>query len=156
MTLEQLRLHLEDYLKLRGSLGLQTPPVRYNLRGLTDYLEGKEFEWPIRTQTILDWIDAASADCGLYGQKMRLVHARCFLKHLQASVPDTECARHELIAESPATQTPTLLQRGDCQTSASDFSAMETRLIVASDAVFDHRLACQHRASRWRRGRSHG
>ena len=35
MTLEQLRLHLEDYLKLRGSLGLQTPPVRYNLRGLT-------------------------------------------------------------------------------------------------------------------------
>ena len=103
MTLEQLRLHIEDYLKLRGSLGLQTPPVRYNLRGLTDYLEGKEFEWPIRTQTILDWIDAASADCGLYGQKMRLVHARCFLKHLQASVPDTEVPGTSLL---PSPQRP--------------------------------------------------
>jgi integrase len=81
---------VEAYLKLRRSLGFHTPPIAYNLRELLDYVEAKGFSWPIHTQTILDWIGAAMAHCGLPGQRMRLIHARGFLKYLKASVPDTE------------------------------------------------------------------
>ena len=90
MNLAQLRVHVEAYLELRRSLGFQTQFETYNLRELLRYIEVQGFSWPIRTQTILDWISTASAHCGLPGQRMRLVHARCFLKHLKASVPDTE------------------------------------------------------------------
>lgn len=83
-----LRSHVEAYLKLRRSLGLGTPPVAHNLRELLEYVESKGFSWPIHTQTILDWV--AAAHCGLPGQRLRLIHARCFLKYLKASVPDTE------------------------------------------------------------------
>jgi hypothetical protein len=68
----------------------QTAPEAYNLRELSDYVEAQGFSWPVRMQTILDWISAAALHCGLPGQKMRLIHARCFLRHLKASVPDTE------------------------------------------------------------------
>ena len=61
-------------------LGFQTEYESYNLRELSHYIEAKGFSWPIRTQTILDWIGAASLRCGLPGQRMRLTHARCFLK----------------------------------------------------------------------------
>ena len=81
---------MEAYLKLRRSLGFYTPPVAHNLRELLDHLEAEGFSWPIHTQTILDWIGAATAHCGLPGQRMRLIHARCFLKYLKASVPETE------------------------------------------------------------------
>ena len=86
----QLRVHIEAYLNLRSSLGFRTEYESYNLRELADYVEAKGFSWPIRTQTILEWISAASLPCGLPGQRMRLTQARCFLKHLKASVPDTE------------------------------------------------------------------
>jgi integrase/recombinase XerD len=90
MTPAALRLHVEAYLKLRRSLGFHTRPVAHNLRELVEYVETQGFSWPIHAQTILDWISAAAAHCGLPGQRMRLIHARCFLKYLKASVPDTE------------------------------------------------------------------
>lgn len=88
MTLAILRSHVEAYLRLRRSLGFHTPPITHNLRELLEYVEAKGFSWPIHTQTILDWVGAAH--CGLPGQRMRLIHARCFLKYLKASVADTE------------------------------------------------------------------
>jgi integrase len=88
MTLPVLRLHVDAYLKLRRSLGFHTPPIAHNLRELLDYAEAQGFAWPIHAQTILDWIGASR--CGLPGQRLRLIHARCFLKYLKASVPDTE------------------------------------------------------------------
>ena len=101
MNPAQLRVHVEAYLTLRRSLGFRTEFETYNLRGLLDYVEARGFSWPIRTQTILDWISAASAHCGLPGQRMRLVHARCFLKHLKASVPDTEVPGPGLLPRQP-------------------------------------------------------
>jgi len=90
MSPASLRLHVEAYLKLRRSLGFHTPPIAHNLWELLEYVEAQGFSWPIHTQTILDWIDAASDHCGIPGQRMRLIHARCFLKYLKASVPETE------------------------------------------------------------------
>jgi integrase/recombinase XerD len=90
MTPAVLRWHVEAYLKLRRSLGFHTPPVAHNLQELLEYVEAQGFSWPIHAQTIVDWIGAAAAHCGLPGQRMRLIHARCFLKYLKASVPDTE------------------------------------------------------------------
>jgi len=101
MNPAQLRVHIEAYLDLRSSLGFQTEYESYNLRELSGYVEAKGFSWPIRTQTILDWIGAASLRCGLPGQRMRLTHARCFLKHLRASVPDTEVPGPGLLPHQP-------------------------------------------------------
>jgi hypothetical protein len=55
-----------------------TPPIAHNLRELLDYVEAHGFSWPIHAQTIIDWVGAAAAHCGLPGQRMRLIHARCF------------------------------------------------------------------------------
>jgi integrase/recombinase XerD len=101
MNPAQLRVHVEAYLTLRSSFGFRTDFETYNLRGLLDYVEARGFSWPIRTQTILDWISASSTRCGLPGQRMRLVHARCFLKHLKASVPDTEVPGPGLLPRQP-------------------------------------------------------
>src|SRR5258708_17564026 len=97
----QFRVHIEAYLDLRSSLGFQTEFESYNLRELSDYVEAKGFSWPIRTQTILDWIGAASLHCGLPGQRMRLTQARCFLRHLKAGVPETEVPGPGLLPRQP-------------------------------------------------------
>ena len=77
MTPESLRSHINGYLELRRSLGFQTTPViARDLHKLLDYVVAKGFSWPIRTQTILDWISAVSPDCGLGGQRLRLINAR--------------------------------------------------------------------------------
>lgn len=104
MNPAQLRMHAEAYLKLRRSLGFQTQFETYNLRELLDYVGGQGFSWPIRTQTILDWISAASVHCGLPGQRMRLIHARCFLRHLKASVSETEVPGPGLLPRQPHPQ----------------------------------------------------
>ena len=82
MNTAELRVHIDAYLNLRGSLGLQTEITGYYLRELSNYVEAQGFSWPIRTQTILEWISAASPHCGLSAQRTRLTQARCFLKHL--------------------------------------------------------------------------
>ena len=87
MNPAQLRVHIEAYLNLRSSLGFQTEYESYNLRELSDYVEAKGFSWPIRTQTILDWIGAASLHCGLPGQRMRLTQARCFSETPRGQCP---------------------------------------------------------------------
>lgn len=135
MTAATLRSHVEAYLKLRRSLGFYTPPVAHNLRELLDHLEAEGFSWPIHTQTILDWIGAATAHCGLPGQRMRLIHARCFLEYLKAGVPDTEVPGPVLV---PCPTRPP---------SAGHLRAMGIRFVGATDALRDHRLACQYRAS---------
>ncbi len=102
MTPESLRLHINGYLELRRSLGFQTTPViARDLHKLLDYVVTKGFSWPIRTQTILDWIKAVSPDCGLGGQRLRLINARCFLKHLKASAPETEVPGPGLLPRQP-------------------------------------------------------
>ena len=60
MNSAQFRVHIEAYLNLRSSLRFQTEYETYNLRELANYVEAKGFSWPIRTQTILDWIGAAA------------------------------------------------------------------------------------------------
>ena len=101
MTAESLRIHIDAYLELRRSLGFCTRSQAHNLRELLDYVVAQGFSWPIRTQTILDWISAASVRCGLPGQRMRLIHARCFLKNLKASAPDTEVPGPGLLPHQP-------------------------------------------------------
>ena len=101
MNPAQFRVHIEAYLNLRSSLGFQTEYESYNLRELANYVEAKGFSWPIRTQTILDWIGAAALHCGLPGQRMRLTQARCFLRYLKASVPETEVPGPGLLPHQP-------------------------------------------------------
>ena len=102
MTPDSLRPHIDSYLELRRSLGFRTPVQAHHLRELLDRAIAQGFAWPIRTQTILDWVSAAGSDsCGLPGQRMRLINARCFLKHLKASDPDTEVPGPGLLPRPP-------------------------------------------------------
>jgi integrase/recombinase XerD len=97
MKPDQLQLHMDAYVELRRSLGFQaTRVVAHDLRELLDYVIAQGFSWPIRTQTILDWINSVPA-----GQRLSLINARCFLKHLKASAPDTEVPGPGLLPGQP-------------------------------------------------------
>lgn len=101
MTPENLRLHIDSYVELRRSLGFRaTRVVAHDLSELLDYAIAQGFSWPIRTQTILDWINTASADHP-GGQRLRLINARCFLKHLKASAPEAEIPGPGLLPRQP-------------------------------------------------------
>jgi hypothetical protein len=137
MTPESLRLHIDAYLELRRSLGFHTPPQAHHLRELLDYVLAQGFSWPLRTQTILDWISAAAVGCGLPGQRMRRINARCFLKHLKASAPDTEVPGPGLLPRQPRPQPSFVLRRGDRYAPASHLPVMGTRFVVATDSLLD-------------------
>ena len=47
MNTAELRLHIDAYLNLRGSLGWQTEITGYYLRELSNYVEARGFSWPI-------------------------------------------------------------------------------------------------------------
>jgi integrase/recombinase XerD len=97
MKPDQLQLHMDAYVELRRSLGFQaTRVVAHDLHELLDYVIAQGFSWPIRTQTILGWINSVPA-----GQRLRLINARCFLKHLKASAPDTEVPGPGLLPGQP-------------------------------------------------------
>ena len=113
MTPESLRLHIDAYVELRHALGFHTPPQAHHLRELLDDVIEPGFSWPIRTQTILDWISGASAGCGLPGQRMRLINARCFLKHLKASAPRHRNSGTRLVAAPTTPKASCVLRRGD-------------------------------------------
>jgi hypothetical protein len=151
MNTAEFRVHIDAYLNLRGSLGLQTEITGYYLRELSNYVEAQGFSWPIRTQTILEWISAASPHCGLSGQRTRLTQARCFLKHLKASVPDTGP-----IAAPATPEAPLVLGRRNHRAPAGHAPVVGTRLVIATDSLLDYRIARQHWAPRRRSNRSNG
>jgi hypothetical protein len=70
----------------------------------------------------IGWISAASLHCGLPGQRMRLIHARYFLRHFKASVPETEVPGSGLLPHLPrpkprmySAEEISKLQQGTCQ-----------------------------------------
>ena len=89
MTRTDIQCRLEAHLALRQSLGFVTCYPTYALKDLLEYVQAKDLSWPIRPQTVLDWI-AAAPHCGPAGQRARMIRARGFLKHLKASFPETE------------------------------------------------------------------
>ena len=123
MNPAQFRVHIEAYLNLRSSLGFQTEFDSDNLRELSDYVESEGFSWPIRTQTILDW------------------QARCFLRHLKASVPETEVPGPGLLPRQPRPK-PRLYSNEEIiklqQATSQLFSTMETRFAIAADSLLHH------------------
>jgi len=85
---------------LRRSLGFVVCYEAYALKQLRQYTQAEGLSWPMRSQTVLDWI-AAAMHCGPAGQRARLIHARGFLRHLKAGflggaqsyppIPAAEC-----------------------------------------------------------------
>ena len=139
MSPDQLRLHIDAYLELRRSLGFHIAAQTQNLRELVDYVIGRGFSWPIRTQTILDWIATVSVRCGPPGQRMRLIHARCFLKHLKASVPDTEVPGPGLLPSQPRPKPRLYSPEEIAKLQQAHRSAVGTRFVVAINPLFHHR-----------------
>ena len=156
MNTAELRVHIDAYLNLRGSLGWQTEITGYYLRELSNYVEARGFSWPIRTQTILEWISAASPHCGLPGQRTRLTQARCFLKHLKASVPDTEVPGPGLLPHQPRPKPRWYSAEEITELQQATLRLWEPGLVIATDSLLDHRIARQHWAPRRRSDRSNG
>jgi len=100
MTDNDIQCRLEVYLELRRSLGFVVCYEAYALKELLQYIQAKGLSWPIRCQTVLDWI-AAAIHCGPAGQRARLIHARGFLRHLKASFPETEVPPSGILAWLP-------------------------------------------------------
>jgi len=154
MNPAQFRVHIEAYLNLRSSLGFQTEYESYNLRALSDYVEAKGFSWPIRTQTILDWIGAAALHCGLPGQRMRLTQARCFLRYLKASVPETEVPGPGLLPHQPRPKPRLYSNQEITKLQQATSPLWKPGSLSQRDSLLDHWSARQHGAPCRRSDRS--
>src|ERR1035437_2833720 len=89
MTASDIQCRLAGSPAFRRSLGFVVCYEAYALKELLRYIQAKGLSWPIRSQTVLDWI-AAAIHCGPAGRRARLIHARGFLRHLKASFPEAE------------------------------------------------------------------
>jgi integrase/recombinase XerD len=98
MMLTELRLHIDSYIELRHSLGFK---IRYEepvLRAFAKELEEQGHRGPIRAHTVVNWaINFCPRKAGPAGQRLRLVHLRCFLRYLKASFPETEIPASHLL-----------------------------------------------------------
>lgn len=97
MTVLQSRL--EDYLRLRQSLGFKDAVTRHVLQDFVNHIEAKAQQGPIRAETALDWAREASSRCYRSGAAPRLRVVRGFLEHLKAFEPDTQVPPPGLVAE---------------------------------------------------------
>jgi len=93
-----LHTRLDAYLALREALGFSMRACRKSLQNFVAYLENHNNGTPIRAQLAVDWACSTSATCGVSGQAARLGLTRGFLRHLKASLPETEIPDKNLLA----------------------------------------------------------
>jgi integrase/recombinase XerD len=94
-----LQSRLEDYLRLRQSLGFKDAVTRHVLQDFVNHVEDKAQQGPIRAETAVDWAREASSRCYRSGAAPRLRVVRGFLEHLKAFEPDTQVPPQGLVAE---------------------------------------------------------
>jgi len=90
MTSEELKNLLDVYLTVRSAIGRKDNALRILLKDFVAYLISNEMHHPILARNAVDWACISSATRGESGRSSRLSAARGFLKHLQASEPNTE------------------------------------------------------------------
>jgi integrase/recombinase XerD len=97
MSTAELQERLDRYLALRRALGFAMLAEERLLRDFLRFCQSQTPDTVIRAQTALEWACSTAAHCGPGGQARRLSVARGFLRHLQASVPQTEIPSAHLI-----------------------------------------------------------
>lgn len=58
-----LQSRLEDYLRLRQSLGFKDADTRHVLQDFVEHIEAKAPKAPIRAETAVDWARETSSRC---------------------------------------------------------------------------------------------
>jgi integrase/recombinase XerD len=99
VTTDALKSRLENYLRLRQSLGYKSSVHQHVLQDFVGYLETQKHPGPIRAETAVDWARQASTRCYRTGSAIRLRIIRGFLIHLKAFEPETEVPPPGLVAE---------------------------------------------------------
>jgi integrase len=98
MSVPNLQTKLHAYLMLRESLGYKSTKTNKPLENFVQYLNQNASGHPIRAQYAVDWACGDKGTRGVSRQRALLSLARCFLRHLKVSVPDTEVPGTHLLA----------------------------------------------------------
>ena len=98
MTKVFLQAKLEEYLSLRSALRKPVGERELLLRDFVGYLQEQSDDEKTYAQTAVDWACMYASTHSVTTQHLRLSLARCFLRHLKASVPEIEIPDTRLIA----------------------------------------------------------
>jgi integrase/recombinase XerD len=105
VTIPDLQFHIESYIEVRRSLGFNTRHQASMLRAFARHLTAERHRGPIRARMVVDWaVTGAPRNAGPPGQRLRLIHLRCFLRYLKATFPDTEVPVSGVLASVPRTK----------------------------------------------------
>ena len=98
MTNSNLQVKLEEYLSLRIALGIPLREREPLLRDFVSFLANELARGRSYAQAAIDWICLHSSVHSIATQHFRMSLARCFLRHLKASLPEVEIPDMKLLA----------------------------------------------------------
>ena len=156
MNTAELRVHIDAYLNLRGSLGFADGDHRILLAGTVE----------LRGSTGVLLADPHTGDLGMDQCRFASLWSSwtenapdpsaLFSETSQSQRPRYRGAWTGPIAAPATPEAPFVFERGDHQAPVSHVSIMETRFAIAKDSLLDHWSARQHGAPRRRSDRSNG
>jgi integrase/recombinase XerD len=90
MTDSFLQEKLNEYVSLRIALGIPLGERELRLRDFVGYLQEQSSSAEMYAQIAIDWACAHKTSHSITTQHLRLSLARCFLRHVKASLPEIE------------------------------------------------------------------
>jgi integrase len=100
MTDSFLQEKHKEYLALRIALGIPLGERELTLKHFVGYLEEKSSDGKTYAKAAVDWACLHAPIHTVATQRLRLSLARCFLRHLKATLPEIEIPDMRLIARS--------------------------------------------------------
>ena len=97
MTDSFLQAKLQEYLSLRIALGIPLGERELPLRDFVSYLQ-KQSGYGTYARAAVDWACMRAATHSVTTQHLRLSLARCFLRHIKATLPEIEIPDLRMIA----------------------------------------------------------
>lgn len=98
MTMSFLKSKMKEYTLLRNSLGIPLGERGLWLRNYVDYLEDNHLKSPLTAKDAIAWA-IMDPSHSIATQHCRLSLVRGFLRHLKASVPETEIPELRFLAK---------------------------------------------------------
>jgi integrase/recombinase XerD len=98
MTDSFLQARLNEYISLRTALGVPLGERELPLRDFVAYLQEQSSGARTYAKAAIDWACMRKSRHSIATQHLRLSLARCFLRHIKATVPEIEIPDRRLIA----------------------------------------------------------
>jgi integrase/recombinase XerD len=100
MTDSFLQAKLNEYISLRIAFGIPLGERELRLRDFVGYLQAQPSSAKTYAQAAIDWACMRKSIHSVTTQHLRLSLARCFLRHIKATLPEIEIPDHRLLARN--------------------------------------------------------